>query len=110
MIIDVYDEDPAEAVSVTVEELQGFRSASRGNAEIEVRTCRNVGGDSWPFECSECGARTSEFDRIHPPRAFVEELEGELLAAIGAGGGRIVSPHSSVPKFCPWCGAKVVEK
>lgn len=69
--------------------------------EPEERTCCNVGGEEWGFKCSECGGHTHG-SPFHVPDEEREEL-AEML------GGRIVSLHGSVPRFCPNCGAKVVD-
>lgn len=65
------------------------------------RTCCNVGGEEWGFKCSECGGHTHG-SPFHVPDEEREEL-AEML------GGRIMSLHGSVPRFCPNCGAKVVD-
>ena len=65
------------------------------------RTCCNVGGEEWGFKCSECGGHTHG-SPFHVPDEEREEL-AEML------GGRIMSLHGSVPRFCPACGARVVD-
>lgn len=67
---------------------------------VPERTCRNVGGDEWGFKCSECGGHT------HGSPFHVPDEERKMLAEML--GGRIVSLHGSVPRFCPNCGARVV--
>ena len=67
---------------------------------VPERSCRNVGGDEWGFMCSECGGHT------HGSPFHVPDEERKMLAEML--GGRIVSLHGSVPRFCPNCGARVV--
>lgn len=83
------------------ERCAAMAEAARRRARRE-RTCRNVGGVEWGFKCSECGGHTHG-DPFHVPDEEREEL-AELL------GGRIISLHGGVPRFCPNCGARVVSE
>ena len=74
---------------------------------VPERTCRNVGGDEWGFKCSECGGHTHG-SPFHIPDAEREELAERLSEVLGARDGIIPSTHSSTPRFCPSCGARVV--
>lgn len=62
--------------------------------EPEERTCRNTAGKPFAgyrmFSCSECGAYL--------------EVDGDTDANLFAGGER------PMPRYCPNCGAKVVEE
>lgn len=62
--------------------------------EPEERTCRNTVGKPFAgyrmFSCSECGAYL--------------EVDGDTDANLFAGGER------PVPRYCPNCGAKVVQE
>lgn len=62
--------------------------------EPEERTCRNTAGKPFAgyrmFSCSECGAYL--------------EVDGDTDANLFAGGER------PMPRYCPNCGAKVVQQ
>lgn len=62
--------------------------------EPEERTCRNTAGKPFAgyrmFSCSECGAYL--------------EVDGDTDANLFAGGER------PMPRYCPNCGAKVVQE
>ena len=62
--------------------------------EPEERTCHNTAGKPFAgyrmFSCSECGAYL--------------EVDGDTDANLFAGGER------PMPRYCPNCGAKVVEE
>jgi len=79
-------------------------------ADMADPVCSNVGGGEWPFRCSACGGHTTEFDHMFPPPEAKAEAERMLRDALDlADDCRIVSAHSSEPRYCPWCGARVVE-
>lgn len=80
----------------------GHEGLSDGERYVPERTCRNIGGEEWGFKCSECGGHT------HGSPFHVPDEERDRLA--GFLGGSIASLHGSVPRFCPNCGARVVEE
>lgn len=80
-----------------------------GSAFRRERTCRNVGGEQWGFMCSECGGHTHG-SPFHPPTEERDRLAAEISDIMEMEGGRIASLHGPVPRFCPNCGARVVEE
>lgn len=72
------------------------------------RTCRNVGGEEWGFKCSECGGHTHG-SPFHAPDSERDDLARRMSELFGIEDGAIASLHGSVPRYCPNCGAKVVE-
>lgn len=72
------------------------------------RTCRNVGGEEWGFKCSECGGHTHG-SPFHAPDSERDEVARRMSELFGIEDGAIASLHGSVPRYCPNCGAKVVE-
>lgn len=74
-------------------------------------TCTNVGGDRWAFECSACGCRTTEFEHMSIATARdVDALRDAICGAVGIDPRdvRMMPPHTSIPRYCPGCGARVV--
>ena len=67
------------------------------NGESEVlrfvreRTCHDRSKRGMMFRCTECGCRLFVTDETLKPTVLIDEV-------------------ASVPKFCPGCGAKVVDE
>lgn len=102
----LWEESGEEFASVSVELLRRWvREAREGAAPA----CENVGGERHAFECSRCGGYTTEFDQIFAPPEAQEAARVALCRALGLDPDDVVtvSAHSNVPRFCPWCGARV---
>lgn len=86
-------------------------SGVRKIADFVDPTCTNVGGDRWAFECSACGCRTTEFEHMSIATARdVDALRDAICGALCLDpcDVRMMTPHASVPRYCPGCGARVV--
>ena len=72
----------------------------------------NIDGTGWPLSvCVSNGGDTlnGRYEcRDYVPDAEREELAERLSEVLGARDGIIPSTHSSTPRFCPSCGARVV--
>ena len=77
---------------------------------IDRPTCENVGGAEHAFMCSECGAYTT-FTHFFAPKDVQERVLSEMCDELGIDREhtRFSPMHSSVPKYCPWCGSEVVD-
>lgn len=62
---------------------------------IDRPTCHDVGG-SYAFRCSECGC---VLDRYKAGNGYADD------GVMSQGGDYVYAP-----RYCPWCGAEVVDK